>query len=139
MTCARDVMHRGVECIAEDATLYDAARTMSELGVGSLPICGRDDRVKGMVTDRDIVVKCIAAGHDVHTMTAADLAQGTLVWVDADADDDEVVRLMQEHQIRRLPVIEDHRLVGIISEADVAQRLPEDKISHLVEGIYAAR
>jgi CBS domain len=85
--------------------------------VGSLPICGPDNRLQGIITDRDIVVKCLAEGRDPKTTTAGDLAQGKPVRVDADADADasDVLRLMEEHQIRRLPVIEERRLVGMIS------------------------
>lgn len=76
-----------------------------------LPICGPDNRLQGIITDRDSVVKCLAEGRDPKTTTAGDLTQGKSVWVDA--DDSEVLRLMEEHQIRRLPVIEEHRLVGM--------------------------
>lgn len=139
MGSAREIMHEGAVCIDENDTLFDAALKMLELDVGSLPVCGSDDHLKGMITDRDIVVKCVALGGDVHTMTAAELAQGTIVWVDADADADEVLRLMEQHQIRRVPVLEAHRLVGMISEADIARCLPGDKIAEFVEGVYAAR
>jgi CBS domain-containing protein len=138
MSKARDIMHPGVECIDESETLDVAARKMRDLNVGSLPICGTDDRLHGIITDRDIVVKCLAEGRDPKTTRASDLAAGTPVWVDGDADEDEVLRCMEESHIRRLPVIENHRLVGMISEADVARRLPDDKIAHFVETVYAA-
>lgn len=138
MTRAREMMHLGAECIQESETLADAARKMRDLNVGSLPICGDDDRLHGIITDRDIVVRCVAEGRDPKAVSAGELEQGTPVWVNADADEDEVLRLMEEHRIRRLPVIDDHRLVGMISEADVARRLPEDKVAHFVETIYAA-
>ena len=64
MTTARDIMTGGVECAQTDDTLVDAARKMRDLGVGALPICGEDDRLHGMVTDRDIVVHCVAEGSD---------------------------------------------------------------------------
>src|SRR5262245_23500072 len=107
MTTARDVMHTGAECIPEHETLDRAAQMMRDHQVGSLPICGDDDRLKGIITDRDIVVKCIAAGRDPANTTAAELAQGDLVWVDANADANEVLSTMQDHQIRRLPVLDD--------------------------------
>ena len=97
-----------------------------------LPITGRhatdqqsvstDGALRGIITDRDIVCRCIAEGHDPRMMTAAELAMGTPIWVDANADEDEVLQLMESNQIRRLPVIEDHRLVGMISEADLARQ-----------------
>ncbi|MGW1024372.1 CBS domain-containing protein [Streptomyces sp. NPDC002577] len=78
---------------------------MSELNVGSLPICGPDDRLHGIITDRDIVVKCLAKGKNPSTMTAGQLAQGKPITVDAHADAGEVLQTMEQHKIRRLPVI----------------------------------
>ncbi|MGH3683195.1 MAG: CBS domain-containing protein [Natronosporangium sp.] len=138
MARARDIMHRGAECIGENETLAAAARRMRDLNVGSLPICGADDRLQGIITDRDIVVHCLADGGDPTVVTARDLAEGAPVWVDAGADQREVVRLLTEHKIRRLPVIEDHRLVGMISEADVATHLSEAEVSEFARAVYSA-
>jgi len=132
MTTAREIMHVGAECIGEKDTLAAAAQKMRVLGVGSLPICGEDGRLHGMVTDRDIVVKCIAVGRDPSQMRAADLAQGTLFWVDAAADVSEVLQQMEEHRIKRLPVIENRRLVGLISEADLARNLSEHQLAEFI-------
>ncbi|MGW2744117.1 CBS domain-containing protein [Streptomyces sp. NPDC001450] len=137
MTTARDIMHTGATCIQESQTLEDAARKMKELDVGALPICGPDDRLHGIITDRDIVVKCLAKGKDPRAVTAGQLEQGKPVTVDADADTDRVLQVMQEHRIRRLPVIENHRLIGMISEADLARRLPEGQVGHFVEAVCA--
>ncbi|WP_431961417.1 CBS domain-containing protein [Actinacidiphila sp. bgisy160] len=137
MTTARDIMHAGAECVQESETLEAAARRMRELDVGALPICGPDDRLHGIITDRDIVVKCLARGKDPKHMTAGELAQGKPVTIDADAPADKVLRTMQDHRIRRLPVIADHRLVGMISEADLSRRLPEEQVGHLVEAVCA--
>ncbi|ARH89248.1 MULTISPECIES: CBS domain-containing protein [Streptomyces] len=138
MTTAREIMHTGATCVAESETLEDAARRMSELGVGALPICGPDDRLHGIITDRDIVVKCLAKGKDPKTMTAGQLEQGKPITIDAEADTQRVLRAMEEHKIRRLPVIDNHRLVGMISEADLARRLPEEQVGHFVEMVCAA-
>ncbi|QES47072.1 CBS domain-containing protein [Streptomyces venezuelae] len=137
MTTARDIMHAGANCVQENETLMDAARRMGELDVGALPICGPDDRLHGIITDRDIVVKCLAKGKDPHRMTAGQLAQGKPVTVDADADSEQVLRTMEQHRIRRLPVIADHRLVGMISEADLARHLSEEQVGHFVETVCA--
>jgi CBS domain-containing protein len=131
------MMHLGAECIQEDQTLDVAARMMRDMDVGSLPICGSDERLAGIITDRDIVCRCIAEGHDPSTMTAMDLAMGTPIWVDADADEEEVLTLMGDNRIRRLPVIEDHRLVGMISEVDLARSMSEDRLAQFVEKVYA--
>jgi CBS domain-containing protein len=138
MARARDIMHQGAECIGENDTLADAARRMQALNVGALPICGEDQRLHGIITDRDIVVKCIAQGGDPNTMTAGALAQGTPVWVDANADHQEVIRLLNEHKIRRLPVIDERRLVGVISEADVVTQLSEPELTSFVRSVYSA-
>ncbi|WP_431913386.1 CBS domain-containing protein [Nonomuraea jabiensis] len=138
MTTARDIMHRGVECIGEQETLIAAAQRMRELDVGALPICGYDDRLHGIITDRDIVLKCIAAGGDPRTVLAGDLAQGKPITVEADADIQQVLDTMEEHRIRRLPVIDEHRLAGMISEADLARHLPEQTVGHFVEVICAS-
>ncbi|MGW7456280.1 CBS domain-containing protein [Streptomyces sp. NPDC054797] len=139
MTTAREIMHAGATCVKENETLMDAARRMSELDVGALPICGPDDRLHGIITDRDIVLKCLAKGKDPQHMTAGQLAQGKPIAIGADADTAQVLQMMQEHRIRRLPVIEEHRLVGMISEADLARHLSEDQVGHFVESICAAR
>lgn len=138
MARAREIMHSGAECIGENDTLAQAARRMRDLHVGAMPICGQDDRLKGILTDRDIVVRCVAEGGDPTSMTARELAQGTPIWVEADADQREVLRLLEEHKIRRLPVIDGHRLIGMISEADVATHLSEDEITEFVRAIYSA-
>ncbi|WP_067128139.1 CBS domain-containing protein [Microtetraspora malaysiensis] len=137
MTTARNVMHFGVQCIGENENLLTAARMMRDLNVGSLPVCGEDDRLKGIITDRDIIIKCVAAGKSCAEVKASELAQGTPVWIDADADLDDALQTMEEHQIRRLPVLENHRLVGVISEADLAAHLPENKLAEAVSRIYA--
>ena len=127
MTVARDIMTPAPKCVGENETLVDAARLMASLDVGALPICGEDDRLRGMLTDRDIVVKCLAEGRDPSTTTAGDLAQGKPVTIGADDDIEEALETMKRHQVRRLPVIDGHDLVGIISQADIALAMaPED-------------
>jgi CBS domain-containing protein len=117
-------------------SLTDAARRMAELNVGALPVCGQDNRLKGIITDRDIVVKAVAKGKNPAEVKAGDLiGQAHMWWVDAGADVDEVLHQMAEHKIRRLPVLENEELVGIISQADLAAKLPEDKVGELVEAI----
>ncbi len=135
---ARDIMHQGAECINERGTLAQAAEMMRDMHVGALPICGEDGRLHGILTDRDIVVRCIAEGLDPNVTTAADLAQGTPIWVDADADTQQVIDLMIESRIRRLPVIEDKRIVGMISEADLATHVGENQLKQFSEAVYSA-
>ena len=134
---AQDMMHEGAACVGEHDTLRTAAEMMRDLGVGSLPICGDDDRLKGIITDRDIVVMCCAEGGDVDRTTAGQIAHG-LVWVEADASLEEALSVMEQHQIRRVPVLSGHRLVGMISEADLAKELPDVKIAEFVHRVYAS-
>lgn len=138
MTTARDIMHTGATCVQESETLEDAARRMNELDVGALPICGPDDRLHGITTDRDIVVKCVVRGKDPRTMTAGQLEQGKPITIDAEADANRVLQAMEEHGIRRLPVIDNHRLIGMISEADIARHLSQAQVGHFVEAVCAA-
>ena len=135
MTTARDIMKPDVTCIGEQETLLDAARKMADLGVGALPICGTDNRLKGMLTDRDIVVKALATGRDPGTTTAGELAEGKPVTIGADADVAEVLFTMRGHQLRRLPVIDGHTLIGIVSVSDVARAVPERPAGDLIEAI----
>jgi CBS domain-containing protein len=138
MANARDIMTGDAECVSVDDTLVDAARKLRDLQVGAMPICGDDNRLKGMLTDRDIVVKCLAAGGDPATTKVAELAEGKPVTIGADDSVEEALRTMKEHGVRRLPVIDGHELIGIVSQADVARNLPEDKIGDLVEAISSA-
>jgi CBS domain-containing protein len=138
MATARDIMSGGVECVGENETLVDAARKMRDLDVGALPICGEDNRLKGMLTDRDIVVKCLAEGGDPNSTTAGSLAQGKPVTIGADDSVEEALQTMKQYGVRRLPVIDGHDLVGIVSQADIARNLPEGKTGDLVEAISSA-
>lgn len=131
-------MHAKALCIGEHETLNAAAERMREYGVGALPICGDDDRLHGMLTDRDIVVKCVAAGKDPGSVTAKSLAQEITYHVDAGASVEHMLSIMAEHQVRRLPVIDsNHRLVGIVSEADIARNLPQSAIAQFVKAVCA--
>lgn len=139
MTTARDIMHAGVKCIGEDETLQHAAQQMRDLYVGSLPVCGDDDRLRGIITDRDIVTKCIARGVDPASVTAGELADGMPVTIESQADVTEGLRAMEQHQIHRLSVIESQQPVGMISQADLARHLPEGLVGEFIEAVCASR
>jgi CBS domain-containing protein len=136
---AREVMTGGVECVGEKETVLDAAKKLADLDVGSMPICGEDNRLKGMLTDRDIVVKVLAAGKDPGSTTAGELGEGKPVTIGADDSVDEALRTMTQNKVRRLPVIDGHDLVGIVSQADLATNIEEEKVGDLVEAISASR
>lgn len=133
MTTAREIMTPGAECVGENDTLEVAARQMRDQNVGALPVCGEDNRLKGMVTDRDIIVKCLAEGQDPKTMKASDLAEGKPVTIGADDSIEEALQTMKEHKVRRLPVIDGHDLVGMLAQADVARNLKDASVADLVE------
>jgi CBS domain-containing protein len=132
---ARDIMTPDTECIGENDTLLDAAKRLAELNVGAMPICGEDERLKGMLTDRDIVVKALAQGKDPGSTTAGELGQGKPVTIGADDSVDLALQTMKDHDVRRLPVIDGHDLVGMVSQADIARNLDEEKVGDLVEAI----
>jgi CBS domain-containing protein len=138
MTTARDIMTPGVECVSVGETLVEAARRMRDLDVGSLPICGDNDRLAGMLTDRDIVVRVLAEGRDPSSVKVGDLADGNVVTIGADDSVEDALATMSKHGVRRLPVIDGHDLVGMLSQADIARNLPEGKTGDLVEAISSA-
>ena len=135
VSTARDIMHAGAECIGANDTLLKAAQMMRALDVGSLPICGEDDRLHGMITDRDIVLRCCAEGRSPSDMRASELADERLYWISADADIGEALRVMEQHKIRRIPVIDNHRLVGMISEGDLAKNLHDERLNRFMEAV----
>jgi CBS domain-containing protein len=135
---ARDVMSGDAECIGENDTIEQAAKRMKELDVGAMPICGEDDRLKGMITDRDIVTKVLAEGRDPSTTKAGELGEGKPVTIGADDSVGLALETMADKKVRRLPVIDGHELIGIVSQGDLAQNVEDDDIGKLVQVISAA-
>jgi CBS domain-containing protein len=138
MPTVREIMTGNAECASVNDSLVDVARKLRDLDVGALPICGDDNRLAGMITDRDIVVKCVAEGGDPNSVKASELAEGKPVTVGADDSVEEALRTMSRHGVRRLPVIDGHDLVGMVSQADIAKNLPEQSVGDLVEAISSA-
>lgn len=131
----RDVMTPNPRTVEPSTTLREAARLMRDEDVGSLPIL-EGDRLKGTVTDRDIVIRAIAEGHDPESKTVQDVASRELVTIDPDQPLGEAHRLMAQHQVRRLPVCEeDGRLVGILAQADIALEGRDERTGEVVEEI----
>ena len=134
----REVMSSDCQCVNAGESVLDAAKKLKELGVGSMPICGDDDKLKGMLTDRDIVVKVLAEGRDPAATTAGELGDGAPVTITADDEIGAAIDAMAEHQVRRLPVLDENkRLVGIVSQADLARNVDEEQVGKLVESISA--
>src|SRR3954452_16959144 len=135
---AREVMSGGADCIGENDSILDAAKRLAGLDVGAMPICGEDNRLKGMLPDRDIVVKVLAQGKDPSTTKAGELGEGKPVTIGADDSVEEALSTMKSHAVPRLPVIDGHDLIGIVSQADLARNIDEEKVGDLVEAISAA-
>ena len=116
----KDVMTPGVEVIAPDASIYEAAQKMSHLDIGPLPVC-EDNRLIGMLTDRDITVRAVAAGRDPVTTLVRDVMTPDIVYGFDDQDIADAARLMEQYQIRRLPVLNRNKqLVGLVALGDLA-------------------
>ncbi|MEV3931774.1 CBS domain-containing protein [Streptomyces sp. NPDC049944] len=139
MTTAKDIMHTGAQWIPAHETLDRAAQMMRDHEVGALPVSaeGEQDRMVGIITDRDIVVECVASGHDPSKVTAGELCDGTPRWIESTAGVDAVLEEMQSHRIRRLPVVEDKKLIGMISEADLAMHLSDEQVAGWAEKVYS--
>jgi CBS domain-containing protein len=124
------------ECVGVNDSIIDASKKLQKLNIGAMPICGEDDRLKGMLTDRDIVIKVLAEGRDPNTVTAGELGEGKPVTIGADDDINLLIDTMAKHKVRRLPVIDGHKLIGIVSQADVAKNIDEEQVGRLVEIIF---
>ena len=134
-TTAKNVMTPDPEHIHEDDTIQEAAKLLARLNIGAMPICD-GEKLRGMLTDRDIVTKVVAQGKDPSKVKARELETGDLVWVRDDSSLEDAMRTMAHHKIRRLPVIDSNRkLVGMLSQADVVKALPKDKAGEMVEAI----
>ncbi|NIJ13412.1 CBS domain-containing protein [Saccharomonospora amisosensis] len=121
-TKVRDIMTSDPKFVDTSEAVSEVARIMARNNVGALPVRGEDNRLKGIVTDRDIVVKVLAEGKDPMAVHVGELVEGELHTVRADADVEEALEQMSRHHVRRLPVMDGPELVGIVSEVDVARR-----------------
>ncbi|MGW2231561.1 CBS domain-containing protein [Streptomyces formicae] len=135
MTTEREIMTGGAQCVGAHETALAAARKLKDLQVGALPICGDDNRLIGVVTDRDIVVKVLGAGLDPGEVETGTLAQGEAVTIGADDDTDEIFATMTRHKVRRLPVIDGNALVGMVALADTARALKDPEAGRLIEAL----
>lgn len=125
MTTVSNVMTRGARSLRPADTLVQAAQAMEELNVGVIPVC-EGDKLVGMVTDRDIVVRGVASGFDVKTTKLADVMSSHVRTAREDDDVEDVLDIMGENQIRRMPVVDaQDRLIGILSIGDIAAKDPD--------------
>ncbi len=137
MTTARDIMSTGADFVEGSTTVLEAAKKLASEDYGALPIC-EGEHLKGMITDRDIVVKVLAQGMDPATTKVIDLVQGEVVTIGADDSVEEAMRTMADHQVRRLPVIDGTKLVGMVSQADLAAQASDQQVARTVEAISDA-
>ena len=130
-----ELMTRDPRTVTTDSTVAEAARTMRDIDAGVIPIV-EGERLIGVVTDRDIAVRVVAEGKDPQTTKVTEVASKDLVTIDPQQDLDEALRLMAQHQVRRLPVVEeDGKLIGIVAQADVATHAGGKKTGEVVEQI----
>lgn len=130
----RDIMTENPVSVRPDSQVVEAARLMASEDVGSLPVVD-GDRLVGVVTDRDITVRVVAEGRDAGATTVGDIASSDPVTVEPDSDLDEALREMARNQVRRIPVVEGDRLVGIVAQADVARETSDSETGRVVEEI----
>ncbi len=133
----KEAMHTGATWCTPDTPLVDVARIMRDEDIGCLPI-GENDRLVGMVTDRDLAVRAVAEGKDCTTCTAGDVMSTGILYVREDDDLEEAVRFLESKQIRRAPVINaNKRLVGMLSVGDVSEVGTQEQKAELVEAVTA--
>jgi CBS domain-containing protein len=117
----KDIMTAGVECVSPGDTLQEAARKMKSLDVGPMPVCGDNDKIVGMLTDRDITVRATAEGKDPKTTKVQDAMTEDVIYCFEDQDVKDATKLMEDRQVRRVLVMNrDKRLVGIVALGDAA-------------------
>ncbi len=131
----RDLMTSNPTTVEPDKTVVDAAKLMSTEDAGLIPIV-EGQKLVGTITDRDIAIRVVAEGKDPQSTKVSDVMTSRIVTIDPDQDLDEALRLMAEHQVRRLPVVEeDGKVVGIVAQADVAKHSSDEQTGEVVQQI----
>jgi CBS domain-containing protein len=130
----REVMTPGPETIQAGRPVAEAAKLMQAADAGMIPVMNNGD-LHGTVTDRDIALRLVAEGKDAQSTTVGEIATTDVITIEADRDLSEALQLMAKHQVRRLPVIESGKLIGVVAQADVAREGNEKDVGHTVEEI----
>jgi CBS domain-containing protein len=130
----REVMTPSPETVEPGQAVAEAAKLMKQADVGMIPVV-QEGQLSGTVTDRDIVLRVIAEGKSPASTTVGEIASGEVVTVDPEQELEEALELMAKHQVRRLPVVENGRLIGVLAQADVAREGDEREVGHTVEEI----
>ncbi len=133
----KDAMHKTAEWVEAATPVQVVAAKMRDLDIGAMPI-GEKDRLVGMVTDRDIAIRMVAAGKDAAKLTARDVMSTGIVYCRDTEDIGDAVRIMEQKQIRRLPVLNDKkRLVGVLSLGDIAHHAPRQLAGEVLSAVSA--
>ena len=133
----KEAMHNGVEWAAPQTPIPEIARRMRDLDIGAIPV-GENDRLIGMVTDRDIACRAVANGADLGTLTARDAMSKGIFYCRDSEELEDALRIMEQKQVRRLPVINDQkRMVGILSLGDIADATPHELSGEVVAAVSA--
>ncbi len=133
----KDAMHKGVEWVSPETPLVEVARRMKGLDVGSIPV-GENDKLIGMITDRDIVLRCVASDGDLSKSLARDAMSKGIHCCKTSDDIDTAIKKMSEYKIRRLPVIDDNkRMVGMLAWGDISQAASAKASGELVTAVSA--
>ncbi len=133
----RKAMHEGVVWVSPDTSISDIAARMRDNDIGAVPV-GENDRLIGMVTDRDIVCRGLADGRDAQTLTARDVMTSGIIYCEEDEDIEDALELMEKKKIRRLPVInDDKRMVGMLSLGDISHAVSEELTAQVVKAVSA--
>jgi len=133
----REAMHEGVEWVGPETTLSELARKMRDEDIGAVPI-GENDRLIGMVTDRDIVIRALPDGRDIASLTTRDVMTEGIVYCRANEELGDALRIMEDKKIRRLPVLnEDKRMIGILSLGDVSSAASHELSGELASAVSA--
>ncbi len=133
----KDMMHKGVECVSPDTSVDTVAKKMRELDIGAIPIA-KDGKLLGMITDRDIALRCVADGKDPSKEKAKDVMTQGVVYCRDDEDVEDAVRIMEGKQIRRLPVLDEAmKVVGMVGLGDISHALPRDITGEVTKSVTA--
>jgi len=133
----KEMMHKGVEWVSPDTPVATLAKKMLQHDVGALPV-GKNDRLIGMVTDRDIAMRGVAKGKDISKLTAKDIMTKNVIWCRDSESMDDAARIMEKKRIRRLPVIDDHkRMVGMLSLGDISHAASQRLSAEVTKAVSA--
>ena len=139
MAVARDIMTKNPRIVKVDDSVRQVAGILADENIGAVVVCNDDNRLQGVITDRDLAVEVVARDRDPSSTTASELIDGReVVTIGADDSIDEALRTMKDHAVRRLPVIDGDELVGMVSQADIARAANEKQVGDLVEAISKA-